>query len=258
MEERLEYNYRGLGVLTLCVLLFAVGIWRFGGGTAPVSSTFGGKAQPVCSVITDKKQVSLTFDTVGGNGDIQEILNILAKYQIKATFFITGEWVKRYPEDVKRILAGGHDLGNHTQNHENMKGLTEEECQKEMLELHAEVKALTGYDMFLFRSPYGNYDNRVLSCAKECGYYAVQGNVDSLDWKNYGTRSILETVLDNKELGNGSIILCRRGGKYTVQALEQLILGLQKKGFGLVPVSSLIYKENYYIDQEGRQGLIQS
>ena len=69
MEERLEYNYRGLGVLTLCVLLFAVGIWRFGGGTAPVSSTFGGKAQPVCSVITDKKQVSLTFDTVGGNGE---------------------------------------------------------------------------------------------------------------------------------------------------------------------------------------------
>ncbi len=90
---------------------------------------------------------------------------------------------------------------------------------------------------------------------KECGYYAVQGNVDSLDWKNYGTRSILETVLDNKRTGewfNYTVPQRRKVYRAGIRAADS---GAAEKGFGLVPVSSLIYKENYYIDQEGRQGL---
>ena len=74
-----------------------------------------------------------------------------------------------------------------------------------------------------------------------------------MDWKNYGVDSILKTVLEHKHLGNGSIILCHNGAKYTAEALEQLIVGLQEKGFELVPVSELIYREDYQIDAEGRQ-----
>ena len=76
---------------------------------------------------------------------------------------------------------------------------------------------------------------------------------DSLDWKDYGTDSILNTVLNHKHLGNGSIILCHNGAKYTAQALEQLITGLKEKGFTLVTMSGLIYKDNYEMDVEGRQ-----
>ena len=108
--------------------------------------------------------MSLTFDTVGERRYTRDF-EYFSKISDKSDIFITGVG-KEIPGRCEADSAGGHDLGNHTQNHENMKGLTEEECQKEMLELHAEVKALTGYDMFLFRSPYGNYDNRVLSCAK--------------------------------------------------------------------------------------------
>lgn len=82
-------------------------------------------------------------------------------------------------------------------------------------------------------------------------------NSDSLDWKDYGTESILSTVLNHKHLGNGSIILCHNGAKYTAQALEQLIDGLQKKGYTFVKMSDLIYTKNYEIDTEGRQHPIQ-
>lgn len=253
MEEKLEYHFRGLGVLTLCVLLFAVGIWRFGGGAAPVSGTVSSRKLPIYCVQTDEKQAALTFDAAWGNEDTRKILDILKKYNVKATFFMTGGWVEKYPEDVKQILAEGHDLGNHSQNHKNMSQLTDAECRQELKEVHEAVKALTGYEMFLFRPPYGDYDNHVIASAEESGYYPIQWDVDSLDWKNYGVESILQTVLEHPHLGNGSVILCHNGAKYTAQALEQLITGLQKKGFTLVPVSELIYRENYQIDAEGRQ-----
>ena len=78
-------------------------------------------------------------------------------------------------------------------------------------------------------------------------------NVDSLDWKDYGVDSIVDTVCNHKHLGNGSIILCHNGAKYTAQALDTLISTLEGKGYEFVKVSDLIYKENYTMDVEGRQ-----
>lgn len=77
--------------------------------------------------------------------------------------------------------------------------------------------------------------------------------VDSLDWKDYGADSILDTVLNHKSLQNGSIILCHNGAKYTADALEALIAGLEEKGYEIVPISELIYKDDYHMDVTGRQ-----
>ena len=77
--------------------------------------------------------------------------------------------------------------------------------------------------------------------------------MDSLDWKDYGADSIVDTILNHKNLRNGSIILCHNGAKYTADALERVITGLREKGYEIVPVSELIYKENYHIDVTGRQ-----
>ena len=107
--------------------------------------------------------------------------------------------------------------------------------------------------MNLFRAPYGDYDDAVILTARECGYYTIQWNVDSLDWKDYGVESILTTVLDNEQLGSGSVILCHNGAKYTADALDGLITGLEKKGYEIVPVSQLIYKDGYHMDVTGRQ-----
>ena len=107
--------------------------------------------------------------------------------------------------------------------------------------------------MQLFRPPYGEYNDNLVLTAKNCGYFPVEWSVDSLDWKDYGVNSILDMVLKNKELRNGAIILCHNGAKYTPDALEQLIIGLEDKGYQIVPVSQLIYKDNYHMDVTGRQ-----
>ena len=78
-------------------------------------------------------------------------------------------------------------------------------------------------------------------------------NADSLDWKDYGVDSIIKTVTEHKHLGNGSIILCHNGAKFTAEALDTLITTLEKKGYEFVPISELIYKDNYHLDHEGRQ-----
>jgi len=78
-------------------------------------------------------------------------------------------------------------------------------------------------------------------------------SVDSLDWKDYGVDSIIDTVLNHKHLGNGSIILCHNGAKYTAQALDRLIKGLKEKGYEFVKMSDLIYDGDCEIDTEGRQ-----
>lgn len=235
------------------LLVLAVSAVRYLPGMISVSSNVSGKELPIYSVDTDKKQVALSFDAAWGNEDTQTLLDILKKYHVKTTFFMTGGWVDSYPEDVKKILADGHDLGNHSEHHKNMSQLSKEEQKEEIMSVHRKVKELTDYEMFLFRPPYGDYDNSVILGAQEDGYYPVQWSIDSLDWKNYGAASIEEKVLESKDLQNGAIILMHNGAKYTKDALEKVIVGLQEKGYEIVPVSKLIYRENYHMDVAGRQ-----
>lgn len=218
-----------------------------------VSNTVNGKELPIYSVENEEKKIALTFDAAWGNEDTSRILETLKKHQIKVTFFMTGGWVSKYPEDVKAILAAGHDLGNHSENHKNMSQLSNEECKKELLKVHEKVKELTGYEMFLFRPPYGDYDNHVITNARSLGYYPIQWSVDSLDWKDYGANDIIKRVCDNDNLQGGAIILCHNGAKYTADALDTLITKLKDSGYEFVPLSELIYKDHYHMDITGRQ-----
>lgn len=252
MEEN-RHTFRGLGVLSLCALLVAAGIYRFGGTTVTVSSTVEGRELPIYCVDTKQSQVALSFDAAWGNEDTTEILDILKAHNVQVTFFMTGGWVEKYPEDVKRIAREGHDLGNHSQNHKNMSQLSEQECRKEIMDVHERVKELTGIEMNLFRPPYGDYDNLVIKTATACGYYPIQWSIDSLDWKDYGIEDILQRVCESDSLENGAIILCHNGAKYTAKALDSLLTGLEEKGFQVVPVSELIYKDHYHMDHTGRQ-----
>ena len=121
------------------------------------------------------------------------------------------------------------------------------------MKVHNKVKELTGCEMDLFRPPYGDYDNTVILTAKKLGYYTIQWDVDSLDWKDYGADSIIRTVTEHKHLGNGSIILCHNGAKYTAQALDAMLTRLKDMGYEIVPVSELIIREDYHMNTEGRQ-----
>lgn len=222
-------------------------------GEIHVSNTVNGKELPIYCVQTKEPYLALTFDAAWGNEDTSRILEILKKHNVKATFFMTGGWVDKYPDDVKTILSNGHDLGNHSQNHKNMSRLSDEECKKEILTVHEKVKELTGYEMFLFRPPYGDYDSSVITNTRSVGYYAIQWDVDSLDWKDYGANDIIKKVCQHKNLGNGSIILCHNGAKYTADALDTLITQLKDMGYEFIPLSQLIYKDHYHLDVNGRQ-----
>jgi peptidoglycan/xylan/chitin deacetylase (PgdA/CDA1 family) len=134
-----------------------------------------------------------------------------------------------------------------------MSQISDSEKETELMSVHEKVKELTGYEMFLFRPPYGDYDDDVVKTAAKCGYYTIQWDVDSLDWKDYGVDSIIKTVTQHKHLGNGSIILCHNGAKYTADALSTMITTLKAQGYEFVPLSELIYKNDYYMDHEGRQ-----
>jgi len=211
--------------LAAAVLVLAglLGIrYREEGTLLPTSSSAAGRELPIYCVQTEEPKIALTFDAAWGNDDTKKIMEILKKHDVKVTFFMTGGWVESYPDDVKMILAEGHDLGNHSQNHKNMSQISDSEKEKELMSVHDKVKELTGYDMFLFRPPYGDYDSKLIRVARKCNYYAIQWDVDSLDWKDYGAESIIKTVTQNKHLGNGSIILCHNGAKYTAEALDTL------------------------------------
>lgn len=244
---------RNMGTLALCLVLAAAGVGAFQKKSAPASALVESKKLPIYCVQTDAPKVAISFDAAWGNEDTATLLSILEKHNVKATFFMTGGWVESYPDDVKAIAAAGHDLGNHSQNHKQMSQISADECKQELQSVHDKVKALTGQDMVLFRPPYGDYNDTLIDAANSLGYHVIQWDVDSLDWKDYGADAIVSKVLEHKHLGNGSIILMHNGAKYTKDALERVITGLQEKGYELVPISQLIYKENYEMDHEGRQ-----
>ncbi len=244
----------GKGLLAVIILLglcwsFSIQYFYATGALAKVNN----KVLPIYSVDTQEKVVSLTFDSAWNIDDLEEILTILEKNDIKATFFVTGDWVERFPNAVKLIYEKGHDIGNHGENHKNMSTLSVSQCKEEIKAVHDRIYCLLGIEMNLFRPPSGDYDDEVINTATEMNYYSIQWDVDSLDWKNYGVDDMIKRVINHKNLQNGSIILLHNGTKYTASALQGLIDGLKNKGYSFLPISELIYKENYQLDHAGRQ-----
>lgn len=219
----------------------------------PVSYIQSNVTLPIYCVDTKKKQVALSFDAAWGNEDLNSIREILKKHHVQATFFVTGSFVKNYPEDIKNLFLDGHDIGNHSQNHRTMSQMSDTQIRDELIQLHEQVKSLTGFDMTLFRFPYGDYNTTILRTVYACGYVPIQWSVDSLDWKDYGSDAILNQVCNHPMLKNGAIILCHNGTRYTAKALDSLLTELEKKGYQIVPVSKLIYKQNYHVDFRGTQ-----
>ena len=211
------------------------------------------KDLPIQSVECEEKKVALSFDVSGSSKEVNGILELLKKYQVKATFFLTGEWIDEHPELVKQIFKEGHDVGNHSQHHKEMTELTREDCEQEILMVHKKVRELTGIDMNLFRAPYDDFNPTLLQVTTNLGYYPIEWNIDSHDWKNYGIDPIVNEICNSEELKEGSIILCHTDTKFTKKALNKVIRTLQKRGYSFVKVSNLIIKSNYYIDKTGRQ-----
>jgi polysaccharide deacetylase family sporulation protein PdaB len=239
--------------LLLVLILVSVSVVYTQGYTPGVLSVLfnNDRKLPIYSVETGEKVIAISFDAAYGDQYTPEILDILDQYSVKTTFFLVGFWIDKYPDMLAEIHRRGHEIGNHSTTHPQMSKLTREEIAKELTTTGEKIKAVTGKDPILFRPPFGDYNNNVIETARELGYYSIQWDVDSLDWKEFGVQPVVDRVL--AKVGNGSIVLFHNNAKYVTGYLPIILDRLTKEGYTIVPVSQLILKDNYYIDNTGRQ-----
>ncbi|AKN32635.1 polysaccharide deacetylase [Clostridium carboxidivorans P7] len=206
---------------------------------------------PIYYVDTKDKKIALTFDVSWGTDNTDKILQVLDKYNVKATFFLVGGWIDQYPEKVKSIYEKGHEIGNHSDRHPDMTKISRDKIIEEIDINDSKIRKLTGEGTKLFRCPEGSYNNLVVQTVKDTNHYCIQWDVDSIDWKEEGANLEYERVV--KKVKNGSIILFHNNAKYTPDNLPKVIENLKKQGYEFVKVGDLIYKDNYHIDYDGKQ-----
>ncbi len=207
---------------------------------------------PIYCVETDKKQIAISFDAAWGNDDTQQLIDILAEYDVPATFFVVGAWVDKYPESVKQLSDAGHQVQNHSNTHPYMTSLSTEQMIDELESCNKKIENVTGKAPTLFRPPYGDYDNAVITATESVNMYTIQWDTDSLDWKDNATpESIVKRV--TSKVKNGSIVLFHNDATHTPAALPTILKCLKDEGYEFVFISDLILKENYTIDHSGMQ-----
>ncbi|WIV11429.1 polysaccharide deacetylase family protein [Proteiniborus sp. MB09-C3] len=206
---------------------------------------------PIYYVDTPEKKIAISFDAAWGTDFTNDILDTLDKYNVKTTFFLVDFWVKKYPEVVKEIDRRGHEIGNHSTNHPYMSKLDDIQIIKEIKTTEDSIKNVTGKKTILFRPPFGDYNDRLIRVCRENGYYVIQWDVDSLDWKEFGVQPVVDRVTRNVK--NGSIVLFHNNAKYVSEYLPIILEKLQTDGYKIVPISELIHKDDFYIDNNGKQ-----
>ena len=216
-----------------------------------VGASASQRVLPIYSVERDSKAIALSFDAAWGNEDTQLLIDILNQYNVKATFFLVGDWVDRYPESVKQLYDAGMEIGNHSDNHAHFTKLSSEGITADVSACNEKIKAITGAAPTLFRCPYGEYDDHVVSAINNMGMQVIQWDVDSLDWKELSAEEIYERV--TSRAAPGSICLFHNAALHTPEALPSIIEYLLSEGYSIVPISQLIFTENYTIDHTGRQ-----
>ena len=236
----------GLGLVLAVLLIFG---FIYSPRVAGAAATE--RELPVYSVEREGKYVALSFDAAWGNEDTQQLIDILGKYGVKATFFVVGDWVRKYPESVKALAETGHEVMNHSDNHPHMAKLSSPQIVAEVRACSDKVEAVTGARPTLFRCPYGEYDDHVIAAVRSLGMNAVQWEVDSLDWKDLSAGEITRRV--TARVGPGSIVLFHNAGLHTPEALPSILEYLRKEGYTVVPVSQLLLTGDTWIDHTGRQ-----
>lgn len=190
------------------------------------------------------KRIALTFDDVPDPRFTPQLLDVLRKYQVKATFFVVGSRAEKHPALVARMIREGHVIGNHSYNHPEFGKLSMNEFRSQIIRTENVIAALAGYKPRLIRPPYGDVSEPQLKWAKNHGYKLVNWNVDSLDWRGLPKTQVRNNILAHA--GKGAIILQHGGGGVgsdlsgTIQALPEVITILRKRGYTFVTVPQLL------------------
>lgn len=171
-------------ILALCLLF---GLPWLINSSAIVGVSAATRQLPIYCVERDNKCVSLTFDAAWGNEDTETLIEILGKYQVRATFFVVGDWVVKYPESVKALHDAGHEIMSHSDDHAHFNKLSSNEIVENLNRCNEKIASVTGVTPALFRCPYGEYDDHVINAVNSIGMTAIQWDVEALarasrDW----------------------------------------------------------------------------
>jgi polysaccharide deacetylase family sporulation protein PdaB len=220
---------------------------------APVFFGFTPRVLPIYSVglPETEKAVSFSFDAAWGDEQTAAVLDELDAWGIKATFFLCGIWVEKYPERTKEMVDRGHEIGTHSYTHPDMTKIPKQTIIEELTTSRDLIKKVTGKDVPLFRAPFGAYNDLLVKTAAEQGFYTIQWDVDSIDWKGYTAANIAQRVF--RKVQTGSIILMHNDAKHVLGAIRLVADKLKQEGYEFRTISNLIFKENYTLDHTGKQ-----
>ena len=209
------------------------------------------KLLPIYSVDTAENKIALTINCAWNADDIDLILETLDKNEVKATFFMVGNWASKFPDTVKKISESGNEIANHSESHAHVNNLSYEENVEQIIECSDRIQSITGKATTLYRGPYGEYNDTVVKACNDSNHIMIQWSIDTLDYNGLTGEQMWQRI--ESKLEKGSIILMHNGTENTALSLDTIIKNIKNKGLQPVTVSELIYKENYIIDNNGVQ-----
>lgn len=192
---------------------------------------------PVYQGSSKEKQVALTFNVVWGEEYVPQILEVLRKNNVPATFFIGGQWAEDFPALTKQIAQDGHEVGNHGFSHPHPDGISRSANLEEIKKTETAIEDASGIKTKLFAPPYGERGNAVLEAAEDAGYQTILWSVDTIDWQRPDPSIVVKRVVEKAH--NGAIVLMHPTAP-TVHALPEIIAALKKEGYEIVRVSMLL------------------
>ncbi|WP_397536505.1 polysaccharide deacetylase family protein [Rummeliibacillus pycnus] len=228
-------------ILTVCVLVISIFYASFSNAADKGRYYYEQTGQVLWDIQTEEKVIALTFDDGPDPRYTPEILDLLEKYDAKATFFVLGRSAEKYPKIIERAYDEGHELANHTYSHPfKARG---KKLVDELKKTNDIIQGITGYSPVLFRPVGGIYTDEMINTAQKSGFKVViwSWHLDTQDWKSPGVRKIVRKVL--KGTTPGDVILFHDGGgnrTQTIKALEQILPVLQKQGYKFVTISELM------------------
>ena len=209
---------------------------------APTAASAPSPAAPRISynfVNVDGNYIAMTFDDGPAEKLTPQLLDLLAKHHIKATFFIIGENAAEYPDIVTRAAREGHEIANHSWSHPNLGQMSDERVRRQLRQTDDVIKKATGKRPTLMRPPYGSITSHQRQWIhEEFGYQIILWDVDPLDWKRPGPAAVTNRIV--RQTRPGSIVLSHDIHPGTIEAMPDTLDQLEQKGFKFVTVSELI------------------
>lgn len=188
----------------------------------------------------DKPMVSFIINVAWGNEYLSEMLATLKKHQVSVSFFLEGNWVKNNPDIAKMIVTAGHEVGNHSYTHPDMKRLTAAQTREQMIKTNEVIEAATGKKSNWFAPPSGSYREETIKIAAELNMKTVMWTVDTIDWQKPSPETLINRVIS--KIDNGAMVLMHPT-ESTAKSLDRLITMIKKRNLQISTVSDLMNEE---------------